>query len=350
MHNIAAFLRIHLTKNIGAITFRQLYRKYRDHDHIMYQIQLNSRYVVPSVEFVAQQLSKLHQFGAECIFIESEHYPKKLREAYDAPAFIFVRGNKALLNQKLSIAIVGARNSSAHGNKIAHTFAQGLSESGYTIISGMARGIDRNAHIGGIKQTIAVFGNGLDVIYPEENHDIYNDILLNNGLHVSEVIMGTQPTPASFPSRNRIVAGMSDAVLVIEASYKSGSLITANCAVDYSRDLFVIPGSPLDSRSRGSNMLIQRGAYLVQEHTEICNEMGLWHRKLKQDDEQNNIQERISVAQNHILDIIGYQSVHIDSIIACTASTPDVLQQILTLMEIDGLITQESPGVFKKVI
>lgn len=361
MMQIESWLRIYLTKNVGPITFKSLYKKYLNPEIILQKICMNNKYEIPSIDKIRLHTAKLQDFGAQYLFFQDIKYPRNLKQVYDAPAFLFIKGNIDLLNHNKIIAIVGARNSSIHGNKIAYTFAQGMYQNEYAVISGMARGIDRNAHIGSIKQTMAVFGSGLDVVYPETNCDVYHDILSNNGLHISEFPLGTKPSPSTFPSRNRIIAGISDAVLIIEASQKSGSLITANYALEYNRDVFVIPGSPLDVRSRGSNALIQNGACLVQDYQEICSWIDLWKYKTYKmnhntsnniDDETENIcniENNTHIIQKKILDLLGHNSAHIDMISAAIDLQPSILRQMLSTMEIEGLIMQEHPNVFSVI-
>ena len=347
MSDYKDWLRIYLTKNIGPVTFGGLYRKYKDPQRIIDLIQKQKQYIIPSEPYIDSIINDIHKFGAECIFCVDAQYSQKLKEIYDLPAFIFVKGNKELLNTE-AIAIVGARNSSINGNKMSQNFASGLSEYGYTIVSGMARGIDRHAHIGGMKSTICVFGNGLDVIYPHDNRDIYHDVLSNDGLHVTESILGIHPSPALFPSRNRIIAGIANSILVIEASKNSGSLITANYGMEYNRDIFVVPGSPMDGRSCGSNMLIQNGAYLVQDYKEIIHETNLFAKQCN----DIHVQEELiyTSVQEEILDLIGTGSVHINELSSSLSTKVNSLNQILTLMEIDGSIEQVSPSRFRRLV
>jgi len=213
----------------------------------------------------------------EEISIESEYYPEQLKEIYDAPLKLYVLGNKELLNQ-IGIAIVGTRKASEYGKKVALQFSRALSEIGFNIISGLALGIDSCAHLGTLQQgslgkTIAVLGSGLDEIYPKQNVELARQILKNGGCVVSEYPIGTKPEKLNFPQRNRIISGLSKGVLVVEAGEKSGSLITADFALEQGREVFAVPGNICNSTSNGTNDLIKQGAKLVTNIKDIIEEL-----------------------------------------------------------------------------
>lgn len=179
----------------------------------------------------------------EMLTINDKTYPQKLRHIYDSPAILYYKGNKELFNKK-SIAMVGCRNCTTYGKQVALKISYELSKQDICIISGMARGIDSYSHMGGIKEkgkTIAVIANGLDQIYPKENETLYKQILEKEGLIVSEYVIGTKPDKYNFPARNRIISGISDGVIVVEAKQKSGTLITVDFALEQGKDVFVIP-------------------------------------------------------------------------------------------------------------
>lgn len=179
------------------------------------------------------------------ITIQDDIYPQKLRNIYDPPIALYVKGNSQILNNE-SIAIIGSRNCSKYGSKIAEKFAYNLSNENITIISGLANGVDKNAHIGAVKSlngTIAVIGNGLDNIYPFENQNLAENIIKKGGVIVSEYIIGTKPEKLNFPARNRIISGLSDGVLVVEATEKSGTYITVDFALEQGKNVYAIPGN-----------------------------------------------------------------------------------------------------------
>ena len=213
----------------------------------------------------------------EEIGIENEFYPKQLKEIYDAPVKIYVLGNKELLNQR-GIAIVGTRKATEYGKKVALQFSRDLSEIGVNIISGLALGIDTYAHLGTLQlegkgKTIAVLGSGLDQIYPKQNIELARKIIKSGGCILSEYPLGTKPEKLNFPQRNRIISGLAKGVLVVEADEKSGSLITADFALEQGRDVFAIPGNIFNSTSRGTIDLIKQGAKLVSNIKDIIEEL-----------------------------------------------------------------------------
>ena len=205
----------------------------------------------------------------EEISINSKEYPQNLKNIYDPPKKIYLIGNKDLLYQK-GIAIVGARDATQYGKKIAYNLAKELSEQNIVIISGLAIGIDSYAHKGALeKGTIAVLGSGIDNIYPKENLELAREIIKNKGCIISEYPFGTKPERLHFPQRNRIISGLSDGVVVIEASKKSGALITAEFALEQGKEVFAVPGDINKKQSEGTNQLIKDGAILLTSATDI---------------------------------------------------------------------------------
>ena len=199
------------------------------------------------------------------ISINDKEYPSKLREIYNPPIGIYVKGNKKILNNT-NIGIVGCRECSEYGKNIAQKFAYDLAKNNANIVSGLAIGIDSNAHIGALYAkgyTTAVLGSGLDSIYPKENTFLANKIIENKGAIISEYPLGTKATRLNFPARNRIISGISKGILVVEAKRKSGTLITVDFALEQGRDVFVIPGNINSKNSEGTNDLIKQGAKLV---------------------------------------------------------------------------------------
>lgn len=200
-------------------------------------------------------------------------YSKSLKNIYDYPIILYCKGNSRLLNEKC-ISIVGCRDCSEYGKKVAETFAYKLSKKGYTIVSGMASGIDSASHIGALiarEKTIAVLGSGVNYIYPYINKKIYDKILENEGLIISEYGVNKSPIPSFFPQRNRIISGLSEKILVVEATINSGSIITANLAIEQGKDVYAIPGNITSIKSSGTNELIKDGAILVSSIEDIIN-------------------------------------------------------------------------------
>jgi DNA processing protein len=206
--------------------------------------------------------------GARLICASDPEFPSRLQEIQDAPPLLWIMGDAALLARPM-IALVGARNASSLGTRMAKSLAADLSARGYLIVSGLARGIDTAAHLGSLTGgTVAVMAGGVDVIYPAENSKLASDILAN-GLRLSEQPIGLIPQARHFPSRNRLVSGLAQAVVVVEAAAKSGSLITARTALDQGRDVMAVPGHPIDARASGCNMLIRDGAILVRNAEDV---------------------------------------------------------------------------------
>lgn len=213
----------------------------------------------------------------EEISIGSKEYPEQLREIYDPPLKLYTLGNKQLLKEK-GIAIVGARKATEYGKNVALQISKELSQSGINIISGLALGIDSYAHLGTLHEecigkTIAILGSGLDKIYPRENIELARRIIKSGGCIVSEYPVGTSANKLNFPQRNRIISGLSKGVIVVEASEKSGSLITADFALEQGRDVFAVPGDVNKETSRGTNNLIKQGAKIVTNYKEILEEI-----------------------------------------------------------------------------
>lgn len=208
------------------------------------------------------------------INISDDNYPVKLKNIYAPPITIFAKGDISLLNSK-SIAIVGSREPSKYGIYVAEKFSKELSKEGITIVSGLARGIDTFAHVGALSsfgKTIAVLGSGIDVVYPKENAKYYREIS-EEGLIISEYIVGTAPESKNFPQRNRIISGLSDGVLVVEARKNSGTMITTDFALEQGKELYVIPGNITSNLSAGTNNLIKEGAKLVTDVYEILEDL-----------------------------------------------------------------------------
>ncbi len=206
----------------------------------------------------------------DIISIEDKQYPNILKEIYDPPICLYIRGNKEILNNK-SISIVGCRKATDYGRKVARDFAYNISKQDINIISGLAIGIDSEAHLGAVeanKMTVAILGNGLDTIYPKENINLSQKILDSGGTIISEYPLGTKPKKENFPARNRIISGMSNGLLVVEAKEKSGTLITVDFALEQGRDVFVVPGNIVSENSVGTNDLIKQGAKLVTDWRE----------------------------------------------------------------------------------
>lgn len=216
-------------------------------------------------------IEKMQKEKISIITIDDKEYPNILKNIYDYPISLYIKGNSNILDN-YTIGIVGCRNATEYGIKAAQYFSYNLAKKGINIVSGLAKGIDSCAHIGTIKangKTIAVVGNGLDIVYPRENQYLYEKIVEENGAIISEYPLGTEPEKMNFPARNRIISGISKGIIVIEAKKKSGTLITVDFALEQGRDVYVVPGNINSLNSVGTNDLIKQGAKMVTKVDEI---------------------------------------------------------------------------------
>jgi len=222
-----------------------------------------------------KELCELPRIGARIVRWTDPEYPANLRQIADPPPYFLVRGTVAATDPKF-IAVVGARAASDAGRRMAQRLGLELAGKGFTVVSGLARGIDCEAHKGALDgrgKTVAVMGCGIDIIYPPENQKIAEAIIKNGGGLMSELPLGTPPIPENFPSRNRLISGLCLGVVVVEAAEKSGSLITARMALEQDRQVFAVPGSPLTGKTRGSNRLLREGARLVECVDDVIEEL-----------------------------------------------------------------------------
>ena len=265
-----ARLRLVRTEGVGAVTFRRLLERFGSAGNALAALpDLGGRPLAPPDRQEARaEMERASAAGARHLFLGEADYPARLAALADPPPLLVVRGNLALAARP-ALAIVGARNASAAGRSLARELAEGLAAEGFVIVSGMARGIDAAAHRGALKGgTIACLAGGIDVAYPPENADLQQEVAAQ-GLLVSELPPGTEPQARHFPRRNRLIAGLAEGVLVIEAAPGSGSLITARLAAEAGREVLAVPGHPHDPRARGGNGLLKAGATLVEEVADV---------------------------------------------------------------------------------
>ncbi len=295
--------------------------------------------------------------GADCHVLTQDHpdYPELLLHGSSAPPLLYAQGSLAQL-KKEAIAIVGARNASRDGEDNARAFARFLSEHGWCVVSGLAHGIDAAAHVGAMQActtshqggTIAVLGTGIDLVYPLVHQALSEQILSNGGLLISEFPLGTPAKPKNFPRRNRIVAGLSRGVMVIEAALRSGSLITARLATDMGREVFALPGSIHSPLSRGPHALIKQGAKLVESGADILSELGNFIPE-----GQPSLMASVCVKtrqsqapRSPVWSAIGYDPVSEDALLERTGFLPALLQSELLTLELEGYIERLPSGRF----
>ncbi len=271
-----SWLRLIRTPNVGPASFRDLVNRFGSAEaaiemlpELMISGGANRLVRIPSVAEAEAELETARKAGARFVAIGEPDYPAMLRSMSHPPPLLALRGEGAVFRLP-AVAIVGARNASLAGIKMARTLASGLGEAGYAVVSGLARGIDTAAHQGGLATgTVAALAGGLDQPYPPENAGLCDEIAGKGGAIVSEMPFGWQPRAQDFPRRNRLVAGMALGLIVVEAAQRSGSLISARLAGEMGRLVFAVPGSPLDPRAAGANRLLKDGAILVTETADV---------------------------------------------------------------------------------
>jgi DNA processing protein len=289
--------------------------------------------------------------GRFIVTLADETYPKALLEIPDPPALLYAVGRIDLL-QRTSLAVVGSRNATAQGEQNAENFAKALSETGLTIVSGLAMGIDAAAHRGGLAgsgSTVAVLGTGVDVIYPRRNAELAAQIA-ERGLLVSEFPLGTAPAAYNFPRRNRLISGLSRGCLVVEAAAASGSLITARAAADQGREVFAIPGSIHSPLSKGCHGLIKSGAKLVESAEDVLAELS----GFRQSGSASTTARRVpgasrSTPDSALLALMGHDPVDVDSLCTRAGMSAEQVSSELLRLEIDGHVAALPGGLYQRL-
>ena len=307
---------------------------------------------------VEKELECADRTGVSIVTSQDPLYPSQLLNTYDYPAFLYVKGH--LKEDDVNVAVVGSRTASTYGKFTTERLCRELVLRGITVISGLARGIDSAAHRGALSgkgRTIAVLGCGLDIVYPPENEKLFDENSLQGAL-ISEFPFGTPPNAPNFPARNRIISGISLGVVVVEASEKSGSLITARIALEQGREVFAVPGSIDSSGSRGTNKLIKQGAKLIENVEDILEEIlpqvTIAPKLVKPDQRQKQPEDHQKIlnlssdlvlkeTEKTVWQVLSQKPVHIDQIITSTGLTAHEVLGILLNLELQGLIEQK-PG------
>ncbi|GAA6171184.1 DNA-processing protein DprA [Colwellia sp. KU-HH00111] len=298
--------------------------------------------------------------SSQIITFDDEHYPKQLKQLYDPPLVLFVKGNLELLN-KVQVAIVGSRSASVDGRETAFFIAQQLAEQGVVVTSGLALGIDASAHKGALTTTvgtIAVVATGLDKVYPARHKPLAKQIEAKQGLIVSEFLPGTSPKAGHFPKRNRIISGLSKGVLVVEATFKSGSLITARCALEQNRDVFAVPSSINNPQAKGCHWLIKQGAKLVEQAADIIEELSIDEQsELHLNHEQQTLKTSSAIKDKKntnkdlcvdvLLASVGFEITPVDKVVSRSKLPIEEVLTRLTLLELNGLVVGVPGGYLK---
>ncbi len=351
------WLRLIRSENVGPRTFQKLLFHFGDPgralDNLPDMAKRGGRSkpirTCPKDEAI-RELEQGHKLGHTLLAQVENAYPRLLAEIEDAPPVLWACGDLGLLNRP-TIAMVGARNASLNGRNLTRRLASDLGRAGLVVASGLARGIDASAHEGSMSTgTIAVMAGGLDVVYPPEHTDLYRSVL-ETGVVIAEMPPGTQPQSGHFPRRNRIVSGVALGVVVVEASLKSGSLITAKMALDQGREVFAVPGSPLDPRAQGPNDLLRHGATLTETVADILDSLApRLHRPLSEPDSPLAPQANPTVfsehdlrsAQDAILECLGFAPVTVDEIIRQCQLSPALASLVLLELELAGRLERQT--------
>jgi DNA processing protein len=348
-----ARLRLIRSPRIGPVSYRQLLARFGTAGEALRAIpdlaaRGGGKASVADAGAVEREIAQSRALGARYLLMGDPDYPVLLDQFDGAPPALILRGDAALAGGQC-IAMVGARNASAAACRFARSLSQDLGQRGAIVVSGLARGIDTEAHRGSISSgTIAVIASGIDVAFPPENAALQEQIAAD-GLLVTEHAPGTQPLARHFPARNRIIAGLSVGTVVVEAAPKSGSLITARLAAEAGREVMAVPGSPIDPRAQGCNQLIRDGAILVQNGADVMEAVGsIDPRMVRQrsfefsaEPVSSDVDARDRIA---VIGLLGTAAVPIDELIRLSGLSPAVVQTILLELELAGRTDRHSGG------
>lgn len=367
MHDLADWLRLTSTPGLGPTTQRALLAAFglpervfaAGHSAVVGVVGREAALLLDTPlddQRLDHTLTWLETPGNHIVTLADPAYPKSLLEIADPPVLLYVTGNPSVLATP-ALAIVGARSATRQGEETAQAFSRALAEAGLTIVSGLALGIDAAAHQGALAAkpglTIAVTGTGADRVYPARHRKLAHAIA-EHGAIVSEYPLGTPPLPHNFPRRNRLIAGLSAGVLVVEAALNSGSLITARLAAEGGREVFAIPGSIHSPTARGCHRLIRDGAKLVETAADVLDELR-WSRNRQQDAPRAAGQTTLSELADDdpqtaaVLVQIGFDPVDIDTLATRSGLTVDALYAILTPLELAGRIARMPGGRFQRI-
>jgi DNA processing protein len=350
-----AWLRLARTQNVGPVTFSHLLQRFGSATAALKEVPNLARrggaseMRMPSDDDAKRELDALVKLGGRMIANCEPDFPPGLAALEAPPPLLSVLGHVALLRRDM-VAIVGARNASALGRKFAEKMAADLGATNLVVASGLARGIDTAAHEGSLKTgTCAVMAGGIDVVYPPENTPLYERIRAE-GVVVSEMAVGQPPQARHFPRRNRIISGLARGIVIVEAAEGSGSLITANYALEQNREIFAVPGSPLDPRAKGTNRLIREGATLTESADDVRAALGpILGRDFREPDERmrdkpathaDDEAERMRAA---IIELLGPSPVDVDELVRRSGASAAAVLTILLELELAGRLSRH-PG------
>jgi len=348
-----ARLQLIRSANVGPITYRHLIARFGSAEAALEALPMLAARgggrapQIADIGAVRREIAAVEKLGARYLFLGDPDYPALLAELESAPPAIIVRG-RAELADRTVIAMVGARNASAAACRFARQLAIGLGEAGVTVASGLARGIDTAAHIGSLESgTIGVIASGIDVVFPPENRELQERVA-NEGLLLAEQPPGTEPLARFFPSRNRIIAGLALGTVVVEAAPRSGSLITARIAAEAGREVMAVPGSPLDPRAQGCNLLIREGATLVQSVEDILEAVRpIDARAVRAPVSGFGAEPPMDATdgdRRRVTGLLGPVPVAVDELIRQAGLASPVVQTVLLELELSGRLERHAGG------
>ncbi len=349
-----SWLRLIRSENVGPATFRGLINHFGSADAALEALPAMAKrggstrtIAIPTVAAAEREIERTEAHGARLVALPDPLYPAYLRQIAAPPPVVTIRGGSPELAARPTVAIVGSRNASLVGHKMAERIGRGLGDAGFVVVSGLARGIDGAAHRSAIDSgTVAVIAGGIDHVYPEEHAPLLEEIVAKGGAILTEMPFGLVPRAKDFPRRNRIVSGMSLGVVVVEAAARSGTLHTARFALEQGREVFAVPGSPLDPRAEGTNRLIRDGATLTSSADDVIatlrpmldQQMPLFDR-LEEGDDMADLPDAISEENRAlVISALGPAPVAVDDIILHTGLKSSVVSVVLIELDLAGRI------------
>ncbi|AZV77205.1 DNA-protecting protein DprA [Parasedimentitalea marina] len=359
-----SWLRLLRSRRVGPVTFHRLIAEYSSAQNALDALPEVARdagvsgYKICPTSVIDAEIKAAKVAKARLLCLGDVDYPSQLADLKDAPPVLWSLGDPRILHKPV-VALVGARNASSLGTRMARALAHELGEQGYIVVSGLARGVDTAAHLAALNTgTIAVMAGGVDVIYPTENNDLANDIA-QQGLLLSEQPMGLAPQARHFPRRNRIISGLASAVVVVEAAAKSGSLITARDALDQGREVLAVPGHPFDARASGCNMLIRDGAHLIRNADDVIAALPAHPRHSPTAQHQLQLDEPpappprrslrdTAALHQEILSRLGPSPTAEDQLIRDLSAPAREISPALTDLELEGEIIRQPGGMVSR--
>lgn len=347
-----ARLRLIRTPHVGPVSWHQLMQRFGSGEaalDALPDLVLRGgagKVRIAPVDMAEQELARAAELGARHIFSDETDYSPLLREVEGAPPVVIVRGDTAMLRRPC-VAIVGARNASAIACRFARQLAADLAARDVTVVSGLARGVDTAAHIGALGgSTVGVIASGIDIAFPPENAALQEKIATDQ-LVIAEQPPGSEPLARHFPSRNRIIAGLAQGTVVIEAAPRSGSLITARRAGDYGREVMAVPGSPLDPRAQGCNLLIREGATLIQTVDDVIEAVGSIDTRMVREPVRGHTSAPVGgdagdSDRRRVVDLLGPTPVAVDELVRQSGQATATVQLVLLELELAGRVERHA--------